>query len=121
MLDLYKKIMELSELKSIINAGKFPKNHNHFGGANLIITNDPNRNYHEADVVVYTDHAAALSWLVIELKKIYDAKLNSSNKYNFYPYIGELIQASVNANDDLFETMLFVMDKIEEDWGSESF
>jgi len=29
-----------------------------------------------------------------------------------------LIQASVKANDDLFETMLFVVDKIEEDWGT---
>jgi hypothetical protein len=38
---------------------------------------------------------------------------------SFYPYIGELIQASVKANDDLFDTMLFVVDKIEEDWGNE--
>ncbi len=50
------------------------------------------------------------------MKKIHDSKLNAANKYDFYPYIGELIQASVNANDDLFETMLFVVDKIEEDW-----
>jgi hypothetical protein len=40
-------------------------------------------------------------------------------RYDFYPYIGELIQASVKAYDDLFETMLFVVDKIEEDWGNE--
>jgi hypothetical protein len=120
---LYEEITmnRIKKLRELIGLGQFPTDFPHFGGANLIITNDPNRNYHEADVVVYTDHAAALSWLVIELKKIYDAKLNSSNKYNFYPYIGELIQASVNANDDLFETMLFVMDKIEEDWGGESF
>jgi hypothetical protein len=113
--------MELSELKLIINTGKFPTDFEHFGGANLIITNDPNRNFREGTVVVYTEHAAALSWLVFELKKIYDFKLNAANKYDFYPYIGELIQASVKANDDLFETMLFVVDKIEEDWGSESF
>ena len=108
--------MELSELKTIINAGKFPTDSPYFGGADLIITNDPNRSFRDGTVVVYTEHAAALSWLVFELKKIYDSKLNSSNKYDFYPYIGELIQASVNAYDDLFETMLFVVDKIEEDW-----
>ena len=90
----------------------------HFGGADLIITNDPNHSFREGTVVVYTEHAAALSWLVFELKKIYDSKLNSSNKHEFYPYIGELIQSSVNAYDDLFETMLFVVDKIEEDWGT---
>ena len=108
--------LNLVSLKDIINSGQFPVDFPHFGGANLIITNDPNRNYHEGDVVVYSEHASALSWLVVELKKIYDFKLNSLNKYDFYPYMGELIQASVNANDDLFETMLFVVDKIEEDW-----
>ena len=107
----------IASLKSIVEQGKFPTEFPHFAGANLIITNDPNRNFHEGDVVVYSEHASALSWLVVELKKIYDTKLNSLNKYDFYPYIGELIQASVNANDDLFETMLFVVDKIEEDWG----
>ena len=113
--------MNLKELKDRINSGQFPKDFSHFGGADLIITDDPNRNFREGTVVVYTEHAAALSWLVFELKKIYDSKLNASNKYGFYPYIGELIEASVKANDDLFETMLFVVDKIEEDRGSESF
>ncbi len=109
---------EIKQLKDIINSGKFPKEFSHFGGADLIITNDPKRNFREGTVVVYTEHAAALSWLVFELKKIYDSKLNYSNKYDFYPYIGELIQSSVNAYDDLFETMLFVVDRIEEDWGT---
>lgn len=107
---------EIEKLKSLIESGNFPTDFPHFGGANLIITNDPNRNYHEADIVVYTDHAAALSWLVVELKKIYNESLNFRNKYDFYPYIGQLIQASVKYNYDLFETMLIVVEKIEEDW-----
>jgi hypothetical protein len=106
----------VKSLREQIEKGHFPTDFPHFGGANLIITNDPNRNFHEADVVVYTDHAAALSWLVVELKKIYDDSLNFRNKYDFYPYIGQLIQASVKHNDDLFETMLYVVDKIEEEW-----
>ena len=117
---LYEEITmnRIEKLRELINSGQFPKDFALFGGANLIITNDPNRRFREGTVVVYTEHAAALSWLVFELKKIYDSKLNSSNKYEFYPYIGELIQSSVNAYDDLFETMLFVVDKIEEDWGT---
>ena len=107
---------EIKQLKDIINSGKFPKEFSHFGGADLIITDDPNRRFREGTVVVYSEHASALSWLIVELKKVYDSKLDYLNKYDFYPYIGELIQASVKANDDLFETMLFVVDKIEEDW-----
>jgi hypothetical protein len=99
-----------------INSGSFPKKFSHFGGANLIITDIPNRNFHKGDLVIFCEHASALSWLVVELKRIYDSNLNYRNKYDFYPYIGELIQASVNANDDLFETMLFVVRKIKEDW-----
>ncbi len=108
---------QIEHLRTAINSGHFPTDFLHFGGANLIITNEPDRNFHEGDLVIYTEHAAALSWLVIELKKIFDSKLNSMNKIDFYPYIGRLIQASVNANDDLFDTMLFVVEKIEEDWG----
>ena len=108
----------LSTLKELINSGQFPTDFSHFGGANLIITNDENRHHNEGDIVIYSIHASALSWLVIELKKIYDSNLNYRNKYDFYPYIGVLIQSSVKHNDDLFDTMLFVVDKIEEDWGS---
>lgn len=109
-------MVEIEMLIEQINEGKFPSVFPHFGGANLIITNDLNRNFQDGDLIIYSDHASALSWLVLELKKIYDYRLNSLNKYDFYPYIGELIQASVNANDDLFETMLFVVQKIKEDW-----
>ena len=109
-------MVEIEMLIVQINEGKFPTVFPHFGGANLIITNDLNRNFQEGDLIIYSHHASALSWLVVELKIIYNSKLNSLNKYDFYPYIGELIQASVNANDDLFETMLFVVQKIKEDW-----
>ncbi len=107
---------EINDLINKINRGIFPKEFRHFGGANLIITDNPNRNFRAGDIVIYTEHASALSWLVIELQKIYKSKLNYSNKYDFYPYIGELIQTSINENDDLFETMLFVVNKINEDW-----
>ncbi len=109
---------QIENLRTSINSGQFPTDFQHFGGANLIITNDENRHYHESDTVIYTKHASALSWLVVELKKIYDSNLNFRNKYDFYPYIGILIQSSVKHNDDLFDTMLFVVEKIEEDWGT---
>ena len=103
-------------LKSIVEQGKFPTDFPHFGGANLIITDDPKRNFHEGDTVIYSEHASALSWLVVQLKEIYNSELDYINKYDFYPYIGKLIQSSINANDELLETMLFVVEKIKEDW-----
>jgi hypothetical protein len=108
--------MRLYQLKSTINSGKFPKDHPHFGGANLIITDDPNRKHHQWDIVIQTVHAGALSWLVVELKNIFEDSLNYRNKFDFYPYIGKLIQESVKANDDLFETMLYIVEKLEDEW-----
>ena len=107
---------KIKSLKDKINSGQFSNDFPHFGGANLIITNDTQRNYHEGDIVVCSEHASALSWLVVQLKEIYNSELDYLNKYDFYPSIGELIQSSVNANDDLFETMLYVIKKIKEDW-----
>jgi hypothetical protein len=108
---------KLKDLKSKINSGNFPSIYPHFGGANLIITDKPDRKFHDSDIVVYSEHASALSWLVGELKLIYESDLNHLNKYSFYPYIGELINQTLTKQELLFETMLIVVDQIEHDWG----
>lgn len=108
---------KIDKLKAQINNGKFPAEYPHFGGANLIITNDPQRNFHDGDILIFSEHASALSWLVIELKNIYGDEIDSLNKYHFYPYIGELIQNTLKRQELLFETMLHVVEEIERDWG----
>ena len=107
---------KIDKLTAQINKRKFPTEFPHFGGANLIITDDHSRNFYEGDTVIYSEHASALSWLVVQLKEIYDSELDYINKYDFYPHIGKLIQSSINANNELIETMLFVVEKIKEDW-----
>ena len=108
---------KISELKDTVLKGKFPNKFKEFGGANLIITSNKNRKFHDGDVVIYSVHASALSWLVFELKKIYDSDLNYLNKYNFYPYIGELISNSLQNDTLIFESMIHVIESIEADWG----
>jgi hypothetical protein len=109
--------MKIKELKNKINSGQFPSVFPHFGGANLIITNDTNRKGYEHDIVICSEHASALSWLVTELKKIYNDEIDYMNKYEFYPYIGELIKNTLKRQELLFETMLHVVEEIESDWG----
>lgn len=109
---------KLNDLKKIVLQGKFPNKYPEFGGANLIITSNINRNFYDSDLVVYSEHAAALSWLVNELKLIYDSELNYLNKYDFYPYIGELINKTLKKQELLFETMLYIIEEIEIDWGT---
>ena len=82
----------IESLKSIVEQGKFPFDHKHFAGTGLIITNDPKYTGYPEDVVICTQHAGALSWLVFELKSIYTNKLDHANKYAFYPLIGDIIK-----------------------------
>lgn len=109
--------MTIDILIQEIERGSFPQEHEHFGGANLILTDNPEHPHNAHDVVVLTKHAGALSWLVFQLKHIYSDKIDYMNKFVFYPTIGELMIESMNANDDLFETMLYVVRKIDEHWG----
>lgn len=108
---------ELDKLRAVIESGNFPNNFPEFGGANLIITKDKNRNYHKGDIVVFSEHAPALSWLVIQLKNIYEKEIDYLNKYDFYPSIGKLINQTLTRQEFLFEVMLNIVDELEKEWG----
>lgn len=108
---------KLEKLKEKVNKGNFPNKHIKFGGANLIITSNKNRKFREGDIVIYSAHASALSWLVFELKKIYDSEITYLNKYDFYPTIGKHIQESLKNDALIFESMIYVIEKIEKAWG----
>jgi hypothetical protein len=109
---------KLKSLRETIEQGKFPNVYPEFAGANLIITKDSNRNSWEGDIVVYTEHASALSWLVVQLKHIYDSEIDRLSKYDFYPSIGKLINQTLTRQELIFEVMLLIVDEIEVDWGS---
>ncbi|MFZ9294904.1 MAG: hypothetical protein ACO259_01655 [Bacteroidia bacterium] len=108
---------ELDILRQKIKNGQIPKRFPEFGGANLIITKNQNRNFHEDDVVVYSDHASALSWLVVELKHIYSSEIDYINKYDFYPGIGNIIIRALTEQKSLSEILLHILDEVENNWG----
>ena len=103
-------------LRLIVEQGKFPFEHKHFAGTGLIITNDPNYTGYPEDVVICTQQAGALSWLVFELKSIYNKKLDHANKYAFYPLIGDIIKDTFSNEGELIDSMVKVIDEIEKRW-----
>ena len=107
----------LEKLKAKIIKGSFPKSSPHFGGANLIITDDPTYLGHAQDIRIFTGNANELSWLVFELKEIFEDQIDSMNKYNFYPIIGIAINEALDQKKELIETMLYVIDILEKEWG----
>ena len=105
---------KLEKLKDKIANGDFPKNFEHFGGANLIITDDKNRNHYPQDIVVLSENAGSLSWLVFELKHIFNSELDSINKYGFYTNIGNLMNSCLSDDFNLEDTMIYVVNKLNE-------
>jgi len=106
----------LEKLKTKIKMGSIPKTSPHFGGANLIITDDPTYLGLPHDTWILSENASELSWLVFELKDIFEDQIDSINKYKFYPSIGSYINTAIGQKNELIETMLYVIDSIEKEW-----
>ena len=106
----------LENLKENLSASNYPVNYPHFGGAGLIITNNPARNSHEGDILVCTEHAGAISWLIIQLKGIYEDVLDYSNKYEFYQSIGQFANEAIQSGHALPEILQIITEKVTDSW-----
>jgi hypothetical protein len=53
----------------------------------------------------------------LELKEIHAANIDYQNKYDFNPTIGRLIQESFIEDGDIIDSMLYVVERMEEFWG----
>jgi type I restriction enzyme M protein len=103
----------IEEIKDRVLRKDFPSNHRHFGGANLIITDNPKRMGHEGDFVLNSPYAAEFSWLVDELKEYLSDRLTHQNKHAFYERIGELLSLSQKRELGLIDAMTFVLAEVE--------
>lgn len=106
----------LENLKENLNAGNIPVNYPHFGGAGLIVTDNPARKSHPSDLVVFTHHAGAISWLIIQLKGIYENVLDYSNKYEFYQSIGQHTIEAIQNGQTLTEILHTITEKVTDAW-----
>jgi hypothetical protein len=104
---------QINQLKTVIQRGNFPSDFEHFGGAELIITDDPARKGYPGDILVFSKHAGASSWLTIELAKIYQGQLNYMNKYVFYPELGKCMNEKLANHEHLSDCLLAVVDYAE--------
>ena len=108
----------LEDLIKQINKGEFPHEYEHFGGAELIITDELDRNFYPGDTVVYSEHASALSWWVEELAKVYSSKIDYGSKYAFYPGVGKVMIELLKSNENLIDIMMGVVDATDKEWGN---
>ena len=104
----------IKELREEVINNPIIKSTELFQGANLIVTNDKTRKSKPQDIIVFTNDAIELSWLVFKLKDLFQEDIDYVNKYSFYTYIGELINKAIKKGLNLKEQMLYVIDNLGE-------
>lgn len=103
--DHYRKIIEdLQALGKTIATGACPwesqyDKNSEWGGAGVIITSDPDRSYHEGDIVLVVENPAPVVWIMETLRDVCDEYIDYSNKYSFYGMIAETAQTFFQAGD----------------------
>ena len=114
-------IQSISEIRFTIENDLIPKSNETFGGANLIITSNVNSPYtlshnerYPQDIIVRSEYYLELSWLVFSLKDVFIEEINYSNKYGFYPLIGEIMIREFAKNQSISQVCLIVIDEVIE-------
>lgn len=106
---------KLDNLRNLIaDMDKIPQSKNLFAGANLIITDNPNRNSKEHDVLVVSKYPKELSWFVYKLKELFSNDIDYMNKYIFYPDIGNLLNQAISNELKLKDQLIYVLNNIGE-------
>ncbi len=94
-------IEKLISLEKAIDEGSDHPDVRSFAGANLIITDDPGRGRFEGDEVVFTPYPKELSWVIFELKAIFESQIDHLTKLGFYPALGRAANRAIKSGKDL--------------------
>lgn len=98
----------------------FPENHKEWGGSGLIITKDPHYKGYSTDLVICSNDANVYSWLLTELYRIYDSKIDYMNKYVFILEYGNMVQEQIKKGNDLTAVLEFLFNSIVLKWDNEN-
>jgi len=75
--------VQLIKPQLAVNRGQPPKKYQHFAGAVLKNTDDPDRRTGEGKLLVQSMHAGTLSCLALQMQKIYRDEVDYSHKRLF--------------------------------------
>ena len=97
--------------------GLYNPNCEHFGGANLVVTDKGPHSNDFGDTIVVHPDAGILSWLVYCLKAAYSKKLDYMNKYEFYPALGQFMIEGKGHCSNTLEIIEHVLFRVEQTFG----
>ena len=96
---------EIIDLRTDWISGRWvpDKNCEHWGGADLIVTDRPRK---DRALVVVTKYASELSSLIEELRDRLRDHINYINKYEFYPRLGEAAYRCITRDGDILTCII---------------
>jgi len=108
----------LHQVEQRIREDSVPTGGTHFAGADLIITDDPERSRHDGDVVVTSHFAGEISWVVGRMKEVFADEIDYINKLTFYPEIGRAARAAVESGASRTDILLAIVDAAKDFWSN---
>ncbi len=108
----------LSSVEEFITTQQVPNDCDLFAGAGLIVTDDPNRNFHEGDVRVVSPLARQISWAVYQMKSVFTDEIDHLNKLTFYPALGRAAIAAIQAGKSDTEILKAIVAEAKDFWSN---
>ena len=106
---------ELKSLRELIakqNVTRLSENTENFQGADIIVSNDPecpSSNGWRDYTRVITPFSKEVSWLIFQLKEIFQEELDYMNKYPFYGALAEAANAAIKEGSSNLNAVLAAM------------
>ena len=113
---------EIIDLRTDWISGKWvpDSNREHWGGADLIVTDNP---WEDNVIMVVTKYAGEISSLIEELRDRLRDHINYINKYEFYPRLGEAANRCIARDGEILtgiiNEVLWEAEVIAVEWGDE--
>lgn len=110
-----KKLKGIEKLEQIVRSGEVSKlaaRTRPFGGADIAVVEKARVSkdgFYPDPLYVETQYVKEVSWLIFQLKHLFDDSIDFANKYYFYGHLAERAIASIAEHGDVLETTLLNM------------
>jgi len=108
----------LHQVERRIFEDSVPSGGRHWGGAELIVTNDPDRDREEGDVFIVSPYAGEISWVVERMKEVFAEEIDYLNKLTFYPEMGRAALAAIALDASRQDILLAVVAAAKDFWSN---
>ena len=108
----------LNALEADIRKGDHKPDGQVFAGANLIVSKNPARPRHKNDEFVFSPFAEEISWVIFELKSVFENEIDYLIKLGFYPALGRAANKAIQSNSELQAIQQAIVDEAKDFWSN---